>query len=595
MDGYSHVNQEFQSERSDVRSANHPPAGARETLRERHFSVLTWRVLFLAVVPITIPCLAIVTLSALQPVPDTLDVAESDAVKARLLSREGIPLSVTYQHDWNVHDRLDLHQIPELLRISMLYAEDQRFYQHTSIDWLARAHAFAQNLVVLRPLRGASTITEQVIRLLYPRPRTLWSRWLEGFEAQRLERRFSKSEIFEFYLNQVPYAANRRGVAQAARYFFDRSVDTLSLNEMFALAVMIRAPSRLDLWHDPDSIRTRVDILATRIRDAGVINQRQLDHVLVSTVELNRSFLEVDGVHFNRYVHMNLPEKVGKTVTTTLDAGLQVVAQDLLDRRLVDLTHRGVKNGAVLVVDHEHSAILAWCVARPSTDTPASDVNAVTVPRQPGSTLKPFVYAMALEKGWTAATSIEDAPLSESVGTGLHRYNNYSRLHYGPVSLREALASSLNIPAVKALQFVGQGAFLERLHRMGMESLTAHADQYGDGLALGNGEVSLLELVRAYTVLARGGLYAPLKAVADIHGPSRRVFSKPIASLVADILSDDQARGLEFGVGGVLDLPVQTAVKTGTSSDHRDVWAVGFNHRYTVGVWMGNLDRSPTD
>ena len=468
-------------------------------------TIVRWRGLWIGLVTISVVVLAIGTVLSVRPVPREL-VDRGGDVKARLMSRDGYPLSLTYQHDWNLHDRLELHEIPRQLQTSVLFAEDQRFFEHAGIDWKARLHALVQNVAALRPVRGASTITEQTVRMLYPRPRRLWSRWLEGFEAMQLEQRFSKSEIFEFYLNQVPYAANRRGVAQAARYFFDRSVDT-----------------------------------------------------------------------------------------TTLDATVQSLTQALLDRRLVGLNQKRVHNGAVLVVDHRDNSILAWCVGQPFPDTPSGEVNAVVAPRQPGSALKPFVYAMALEKGWTAATRIDDAPLAESVGAGLHRYDNYSRQHYGLVSLREALANSLNIPAVKTLQHVGQTAFLHRLQTLGINSLTAHPDQYGDGLALGNGEISLFELVQAYTVLARGGIYTPLTSVDDPSRDTRRVFPQPVASLIGNILSDDHARGLEFGAGGVLNLPVQTAVKTGTSTGHRDTWAVGFNHRYTVGVWMGNLDRTPTD
>ena len=205
---------------------------------------------------------------------------------------------------------------------------------------------------------------------------------------------------------------------------------------------------------------------------------------------------------------------------------------------------------------------------------------------------------MALDMGWTPSTLIEDSPLSESVGTGLHPFHNYSRKHYGHLRLREALGNSLNIPAVHTIRFTGTDRFLERLQAMGFRSLTQPATHYGEGLALGNGEVTLLELVQGYTVLARSGRFRPLRRTLGeppaSAPPSRRVFSREAASLVADILSDPQARRLEFGSGSILRFPVQTAVKTGTSNDHRDAWAVGFSHRYTVGVWMGNLDRKPT-
>jgi len=183
------------------------------------------------------------------------------------------------------------------------------------------------------------------------------------------------------------------------------------------------------------------------------------------------------------------------------------------------------------------------------------------------------------------------------VGFGLHTFHNYSRHHYGPLRLREALGNSLNIPAVRTVDFVGRRTFLERLHGLGFASLVEPADYYGDGLALGNGEVTLLELVGAYATLARGGVYTPVAMVFDDTSPpapSRRIFSEEVSTLIASILSDPEARRLEFGDGYLLRFPVQTAVKTGTSSHHRDAWAIGFSHRHTVGVWMGNLDREPT-
>jgi penicillin-binding protein 1C len=213
-----------------------------------------------------------------------------------------------------------------------------------------------------------------------------------------------------------------------------------------------------------------------------------------------------------------------------------------------------------------------------------------------GQRLKPFLYALALEKGWTAATLINDSPLASPVGTGLHTYHNYSRLNYGLLRLRDALGNSLNVPAVRTVQFTGIEELLKRLRYLGFRSLTQHPDHYGEGLALGNGEVKLFELVQAYAALAGKGFFRPLVMVAEeAKAPesARRVFSEEVSSLIANILSDPESRRLEFGNGNLLRFPAQTAVKTGTSSDYRDAWAVGFSHRYTVGVWMGNLDQKP--
>jgi penicillin-binding protein 1C len=538
----------------------------------------------------------------LRSLPAALSADGSNVRKAQITDRNYLPLTVTYQNRWNLHDHIPLHDIPQFLQQAFVVSEDQRFYRHKGVDWAARLHAIYQNIKVLDSIRGASTISEQVIRMWHPRPRTLWSRWLEGIEAGRLEKEFSKSEIFEFYLNQLPYAGRRRGMVQAARLFFDRDPDTLSTAEMLALVVMVRAPSRLDVRRNPARLFKSIEQLANRLLEFGILDRRQHVTLKAADLKIKSATPPVRADHFVQYLYRQQPplDLRGKgRLRTTLDAGLQRIVQTILDHRLKDLRDRGAKNGAVLIVDHQRHEVLAWVNSGASLDeVSASWIDAVTTPRQPGSTLKPLLYALALEKGWTAATLVDDSPLSESVGRGLHAYHNYSRIHYGTLRMRPALGNSLNIPAVRAAQFVGVDEFLACLHKLGVQSLQQHPDYYGDGLALGNGEITLLELVRAYAALARQGTYRPLKyLLTDVsrREETRRVFSAETSSLIGNILSDPEARRLEFGSGSLLRFPIQTAVKTGTSSDYRDSWALGFNYRFTVGVWIGNLDHLATD
>jgi penicillin-binding protein 1C len=221
----------------------------------------------------------------------------------------------------------------------------------------------------------------------------------------------------------------------------------------------------------------------------------------------------------------------------------------------------------------------------------------VRTPRQPGSSMKPFLYALALDSGWSPATELDDAPMAEAIGTGLHDFHNYSHTFYGKISLREALGNSLNIPALETIGFVTPQRYLEKLHALGFDSLTQPAEFYKDGLALGNGEVTLLEMVRGFSVLANRGVFRPLTPLsqASFERESARVFSGEATSLIGNILSDPFARRREFGAGSVLNLPIQTAVKTGTSTDYRDAWVLGYDAHYTVGVWLGNLDQMPMD
>jgi penicillin-binding protein 1C len=518
----------------------------------------------------------------------------------RILARDGARLSVSYMDPWNVHDTIRYHEVPELLRDAFLTAEDKRFFSHSGVDWLARASAVRQAALAGRFVRGASTITEQVVRILNPRPRTLWSRWLEGFEARAVEREFEKAEIFECYVNQVPYGSNRRGVVQAARSYFNRDLRTLSAAEMLALAVLVRSPSRLDLGRGTTEIRMPLERLARRMHAIGSLDDSELASVLADPITVVRPRLDVNAGHFVRFVRTFETDREHgpATVRTTLDPSLQTRTQRILDTQIADLAGRGVTDGAVLVVDHTSDAVLAWVNGFGFSDRPGGQIDKVLTPRQPGSTLKPFVYALALESGWTAATIIDDAPLEETVGHGLHSYRNYSRCFYGPVRLREALGNSLNTAAVRTARFTGQTRFFDRLQSLGFSSLTREAAHYGDGLALGNGEVTLYELVRAYAAVARGGVLKRLRHELAADGDSdaaHRVFDPEVSSLIAHIMSDPEARSREFGRDSVLALPIQTAVKTGTSNDHRDAWAVGFSHRHTVGVWMGNIDGTPTE
>lgn len=535
------------------------------------------------------------TLAALRPVPERL-VLEGAPARAQFLDRRGTPLNVTWRNDWNLHAQLPLHAVPELMRAALLESEDRRFLDHGGPDWQARLGAVWQNLSAGRAVRGASTITEQVVRMWQPRPRTLWTRWVEGFEAARFESRFSKGELFEFYLNQVPFAAQRRGVLPASRYWFGRDLGTLSRRETLALAVLVRAPSRYDLRRDPAAVDRGIADLATRLERRGVLAAGEATRLLEEPLALGVPLEPVEAGHFVRHAVADSDGGGEARRTTTLDGELQQRFQGLLDSRIEALAPQGVANGAVLVLDHRRDEIIAWVVGRAGDAAQRStDYDAVLVPRQPGSTLKPLLYAIALERGWTAATLIEDSPLEERVGNGLHEFRNYSRNHYGPITLREALGNSLNVPAVRTVRFVGVGPLLGRLRALGMTSLGTDPNLYGEGLALGNGEVTLYELTQGYAALARGGIAAEPRW--DPARPRRawRVFEPEAASLIGDILSDPSARRREFGGAPLMRMPVQTAVKTGTSNDHRDAWAMGFDSRFTVGVWMGNLDARPTD
>jgi len=553
----------------------------------------------LAVLPVMAALLlALTTVLSVRPAEQAWREAAREVGAPRVTDRSGQPLTASYHTRWNTADRRALHDMPDLLVQAFLLSEDKRFYTHGGIDWRARGSALWQNMRAGGAVRGASTITEQVVRQLHPRPRTLWSKWVEGFEAARLERHFSKPQILEFYLNQVPYASGRRGVAQAARYYFNRDVDTLTPKETLALAVLVRAPSGYDLYRDAARIDGAILRLARQLHAAGRLDDAARAHVSAQVFDLQKPSLPVDAAHLVSYLRRQPAAEGGAELRSTIDAGLQARVQKILDDRVRALKSKNLYNAAALVADHQTGEILAWTVAGAGDDqTPAGEIDAVTVPRQPGSALKPFLYAAALDNGWTASTIIDDSPYAGAVGAGLHRFRNYSNMFYGRITLREALGNSLNIPAVRTIHHVGVKNYLQRLHKLGFDSLGRAAEIYDDGLALGNGEVTLLELVSGYAALAAGGVQNPLHVMMDDPAPRTqdRIYSEAAATLTGNILSDPHARSLEFGTGSVLNFPLQTGVKTGTSTDYRDAWAVGYNDRYVAGIWMGNLDHKPTD
>lgn len=535
-------------------------------------------------------CLAVILNTA--DLPQSFLQVTADAGRRQFFDKNGEPLNASYLSYWNVQDVLPLYRIPEQLQKMFIAAEDGNFYAHSGVDWKARAAALFQNVRSGKVVRGASSLTEQVVRMIYPRPRTIFSKITEGIDAMRLERRFSKQAVLEFYLNQVPYASNRRGIAQAARYYFSKSPDRLSVREMAALAVLVRAPSSLDLYRYPDRIDKRVSAQLEKFKEQGVISKDEYLAASQERLHLSRPALNVSAEHFLNYVRTHaLPP--GSAVMTTLDGSLQEKIRRMTRGRLKDMKRRRVANAAVLVLDRHTGGVLAWVSESTNPDTAAYD--SVLVPRQPASAQKPLLYALALSKGWTAATKIKDAPFSRAVGQGVHHFKNYSRTHYGDVTLRQALGNSLNIPALKTIEFVGINTYFAFLHQLGFSHFSKPADFYREGLALGNAEATLLELARAYLMLANNGILMPVRSFEmqeNLEKPER-VLPETAASLIGNILSDPMARRLEFGSDSVLNFPVQTAVKTGTSTDYRDAWAMGYNADFVAGVWMGNLTYDP--
>jgi len=451
---------------------------------------------------------------------------------------------------------LKLEQVPIFLQRAVLESEDKNFYSHSGVDYLAIAKATFQNLSNLKVVRGASTISEQLVKLKHKLPRTLSGRVRAAYLARELEKELSKEQIFAEYLSLIPFQADACGVDQGAMLLFKRSLSTLTEKEMLALAVLIRAPSAFDPLKRSSALERRVAWLLNSISAITPEERARIASQSLSAVP------RVEGIR-------NL--RAGPRSS-------QSVYSKLLSKKVIELRDRNVEDGAIYGIDNQTGeAIISETFSLRS-----SEIDSINTKRQPGSALKPFLYALAFERGHRAEDLIQDAPLFVPVGNGVHSFRNYSGEFYGAIPLKEALGSSLNTPAVRLLQEVGEREFWTKLRELGFSGLEQGSDHYGEGLALGNAAVTLKELVNAYRVLAAAGRLG-----------ERRIFSEYSTRLVTQILIDPDARRHEFGVGGLLQFPIETAVKTGTSNDHHDAWAIGFSKRFTIGVWFGNLNRTP--
>ncbi|MDN7528869.1 penicillin-binding protein 1C [Burkholderia orbicola] len=531
-----------------------------------------------------------------------------------LLARDGTPLQRTRvdlaerRGDW-----VSLADVSPAFREAIVVSEDKRFYEHSGVDWRGIAGAAWGNLWNERT-RGASTVTMQLAGLLNDSPRRSGQRSLpqkatQAVNALWLERSWRKDQILEAYLNLVPFRGETIGLGALSQVLFGKAPSGLDAREAAIAAALVRAPNAA-----PAKIAER----ACRILRDMQAGQAcaSLDGYVQLVVARPANTVRDDGAalapHFARRIAAEVKPAAGAQVRTTLDAPLQRFARDTLMRALTELNapahRRNVQDGAVVVIDNATGEIRAW-VGSSGALSSARDVDAVLAPRQAGSTLKPFLYAQALdEKRLTAASLLDDAPINLAAGGGLYIPQNYDKDFKGWVSVRSALGGSLNVPAVRTLVLVTPHRFARTLTALGLP-LAQEGDYYGFSLALGSADVTLLSLTNAYRALANGGVAhkvvdlpaaasTPASSASAAAAPARsdagtRVFSEAASFVVTDILSDNNARVRTFGFDNPLATRFFSAVKTGTSKDMRDNWTVGFTSRYTVGVWVGNADGSP--
>ncbi len=512
-----------------------------------------------------------------------------------ILDRQGVVLhrlrtnASVRQGQW-----VALADVSPALRHALVLSEDKRFYAHSGVDWQAVSSAAWGNLWNTRT-RGASTITMQLAGLLdadlqrRAGGRSMLQKINQTLSAQQLERSWNKDQILEAYLNLVPFRGELVGIDALSQTLFGKAAHGLDQREAAITAALVRAPNAgvgavaqraCAVLRDLQPGSTWQDCVALELFTQAVLQRRDYAPSQGIAPHLAQRLVRSQGSAKN-------------SITSSLYAPLQRFAVQTLQQQLRELARRHVEDGALVVLDNASGEVLAW-VGSSGALSQAAEVDGVTALRQPGSTLKPFLYAQALaERRITAASLIEDSATEIQTSAGLYIPQNYDHQFKGWVSVRTALGASLNVPAVRTLAMVSPDAFQKQLLKLGFP-LKESGDYHGYSLALGSAEVSLLNLSNAYRALANGGRLGPVV----LQPASKQIAKTPVlearaAFIVGDILSDANARTRTFGSDSLLATRFWSAVKTGTSKDMRDNWAIGWSRDYTVGVWVGNASGAP--
>jgi 1A family penicillin-binding protein len=544
-----------------------------------------------------------------QPLPESTKILDREG---RLLYDSAGPADAHHTH-------IPINQMPARLKQAVIATEDSSFYSNPGIEPRAIVRAAFTNLRHRQARSGGSTITQQLARNLYfdPEERASTSplrKIREAVLALRLDRSMSKDAILEQYLNRAYFGSLAYGVEAAARTYFGKGIRDLDLAESALLAGLLQSPAGYDPFTRMEAAKARQRVVLGRMVDAGYITGAQADAAWAEPLTLNPTPFPIEAPHFVAWVLARLPDLVGEDavargdlrVYTSLDLDLQRSAQATVAWHVAELKEHNVTNGAVVAIDPATGAVLAMVGSADYFDTDIDGaVNMALAERQPGSSIKPVVYAAALEAEFTPASPLLDVPTSFATRTGdPYAPNNYDFTFHGVVPLREALASSYNVPAVRVLAAIGIDRALELGRRLGLTSFR-DPSRYDLSLTLGGGEVRLLDLTAAYAAFAAGGSRVDPVAVVRVEDSAgnvlyeapapghERVLSPQTAYLISDILSDNEARAPGFGLHSALRLNRPAAVKTGTTGDFRDNWTVGYTPDLAVGVWVGNADNSP--
>jgi 1A family penicillin-binding protein len=543
--------------------------------------------------------------------------AHSSFMSTKIYDRNGELLYEVFDANAGRRTIVPIEEIPDDLIHATIATEDKTFYSNPGFDTLAIVRALWLNVSEGEIVSGASTITQQLVKSIFLSPeQTLTRKIEEAVLAQEITRRYTKDQILEIYLNEIYYGNMAYGIEAAAETYFDKSARDLGLAESSFLAGLPQSPSVYDPYTNLEAAKTRQRVVLGLMAKEGYISPSEASAAWNQELDLAPLRVDMKAPHFVVYVQKLLEDRYGTEmvyrgglqVHTTLDLEMQEVAQEVARQRVAELADRHVTNAAMVALVPQTGEIRVMLGSIDFWDEEIDgQVNVALALRQPGSSIKPVNYLAAFEKGWTPATLIMDVTTEFPNPPGPpYVPKNYDGKEHGPVLVRQALACSYNIPAVKTLQFVGVPDMIEMARRLGITTFT-DPERYGLSLTLGGGEVTLLEHTAAYAVIANAGLRMPPVAVTRIEDSQGRVIeeyqpsageqviSPQHAYLITDILSDNEARTPAFGANSPLLLSRPAAVKTGTTDDWRDSWTVGYTPDLVVGVWVGNSDNTPMD
>lgn len=507
-----------------------------------------------------------------------------------------------------------LNDLPWYVSKAIVAIEDKDFYTHKGISPTSGILRALRDMLMNKNLQGGSTITQQLIKtaLLTPE-RTVLRKVKELILAIQTERIFSKHTILELYINQVPYGGAAYGIEEAAKMYFDKHASELTIEEAALLAGLPQAPSLYSPFFNPPLAVKRRNEVLQKMYEQGYIDKKSKIKYQKSTIAVKSPSTPIKAPHFvfhvkeelSDYFGLNQVDTGGFIVTTTLDLDIQKEAEAILKEELAKIQYLNISNGAILITRPSTGEILAMVGSVDYFASPSGSFNVAQAQRQPGSAVKPLMYSLALQRGYTAATILDDTPVVFFTGgSEPYRPVNYDGAFHGKMPLRYALANSYNVPAVKVFQTIGVTDFIDHSSRMGITTWV-DPSQYGLSLTLGGGEVTLLDMSEAFGVFANRGNRIPISGilrVTDIQNKpldipqqsNTKVLDEGVAYIISDILSDHTARQWAFGTQSFLEIPrYKVAVKTGTTDSKKDNWTIGYTPEFLVAVWVGNNDNTP--